>query len=129
MNAGVEAAETSVKLARRWGYVTKGIPHDQAKVIVMKGNFWGRTITASGACDDKQRYENFGPFTPGFPLAPFNDIEALKTMFESDHKNLAAIMLEPIQGERGVHVPDAGYLSEVRKLCNKYNVLMILDEI
>lgn len=128
MNSGAEAGETSVKLARRWGYVKKGIPSNQAKVVVMEGNFWGRTITASGACDDPVRYENFGPFTPGFPMVPFNDIPAIKKMFETD-PNIAAILLEPIQGERGVIIPDHGYLTEVKKLCKKHNVLMILDEI
>ena len=95
MNTGAEAGETAVKLARRWGYVKKGIPDNQAKVVVMEGNFWGRTITASGACDDPSRYNLFGPFTPGFPLVPFNDINAIKKMFESDN-NIAAILLEPI---------------------------------
>jgi ornithine--oxo-acid transaminase len=128
MNSGAEAGETAVKLARRWGYVIKGIPDNQADVVFMEGNFWGRTITASGACDDPSRYEKFGPFTPGFPMVPFNDIGAIKKMFETN-KNIAAIFLEPIQGERGVIIPDGGYLTEVRKLCTKHNVLMILDEI
>lgn len=128
MNSGAEAGETAVKLARRWGYVKKGIPSNQAKVVVMEGNFWGRTITASGACDDPSRYENFGPFTPGFPMVPFNDIPAIKKLFEAD-KTIAAILLEPIQGERGVIIPDKGYLTQVKKLCREHNVLMILDEI
>ena len=128
MNSGAEAGETAVKLARRWGYVKKGIPNDQAQVVVMEGNFWGRTITASGACDDPSRYDKFGPFTPGFPMVPFNDIPSIKRMFEKD-KNIAAIMLEPIQGERGVIIPDKGYMSEVKKLCKQHNVLLILDEI
>jgi ornithine--oxo-acid transaminase len=116
MNSGAEAGETTVKLARRWGYVKKGIPKDQAKVVMMEGNFWGRTITASGACDDPSRYENFGPFTPGFPLVPFNDLGAIKKAFEAD-PNICAIFLEPIQGERGVIIPDKGYLTQVKKLC------------
>ena len=128
MNSGAEAGETAVKLARRWGYVKKGIPDNKAEVVVMEGNFWGRTITASGACDDPSRYDKFGPFTPGFPLVPFNDTNAIKKLFESN-KNIAAILLEPIQGERGVIIPDAGYLQEVRRLCTQHNVLMILDEI
>jgi ornithine--oxo-acid transaminase len=128
MNSGAEAAETSVKIARRWGYVTKGIPHNQAKVVMMQGNFWGRTITASGACDDPSRYTNFGPFTPGFPLVPFNNIGAIKELFESD-PTICAIFLEPILGERGVIIPDKGYLTEIKKLCRKHNVLMCLDEI
>lgn len=129
MNAGVEAAETAVKLARRWGYVKKGIPKDKAECVVMEGNFWGRSITASGACDDPARYEGFGPFTPGFPLVPFNDLAAIKKKFEADGPNICAILLEPIQGERGVIIPDKGYLTELKKLCKKHNVLMIVDEI
>ena len=129
MNSGAEAGETSVKLARRWGYVKKGIPDNQAQVVFMEGNFWGRTITASGACDDPARYHQFGPFTPGFPLVPFNDLNAIKNIFEKDGKNIAAIFLEPIQGERGVIIPDAGYLSKIKKLCKKHNILLIFDEI
>jgi ornithine--oxo-acid transaminase len=128
MNSGAEAGETACKLARRWGYVKKGIPDNQAKIVCMEGNFWGRTITASGACDDPSRYEKFGPFTPGFPLVPYNDIEALRKMFEAD-STIAGVLLEPIQGERGVIIPDKNYLKEVRKLCTKHNVLMMLDEI
>jgi ornithine--oxo-acid transaminase len=128
MNSGAEAGETAVKFARRWGYVKKGIPDNQADMVVMEGNFWGRTITASGACDDPSRYHQFGPFTPGFPMVPFNDTEAIRKMFESN-KNITAILLEPIQGERGVIIPDAGYLKEVRRLCTKHNVLMVVDEI
>lgn len=95
MNSGVEGCETAVKLARRWGYVKKGIPKDQAQVAVARGNFWGRTITASGACDDPSRYNNFGPFTPGFPLVNYNDVQDVKRLFESE-PNMCAIMLEPI---------------------------------
>ena len=84
MYSGAEAGETACKLARRWGYVKKGIPDNKAEVVVMQGNFWGRTITASGACDDPARYEKFGPFTPGFPLVPFNDIGAIKKIFENN---------------------------------------------
>lgn len=96
MNTGVEACETSVKLARRWGYVNKGIPDNKAQVVVANGNFWGRSITASGACDDPSRYTNFGPFTPGFPLVPYNDVEAVKKLFEKEGDTICAIMLEPI---------------------------------
>lgn len=92
------------------------------------GNFWGRSITASGACDDPSRYTNFGPFTPGFPLVAYNDIEAVRKLFESE-PNMAAIMLEPIQGEGGVIIPQAGYLKQVKDLCKKHNVLLILDEV
>lgn len=128
-NGGVEGDETACKIARRWGYVSKGIPENQAKIIMANGNFWGRSITASGACDDPIRYTNFGPFTPGFPLVNFNDIEALKRTLNEDGKNVCAIMLEPIQGERGVIVPDAEYLKQVSDLCKQHNVLLILDEI
>jgi len=95
MNTGVEACETAVKIARRWGYVVKGVPKDKAEVVMANGNFWGRSITASGACDDPARYTNFGPFTPGFPLIPYNDINAVKTIFESN-PNIVGIMFEPI---------------------------------
>lgn len=129
MNGGVEAAETAVKLARRWGYVVKKIPENEAVVLVARGNFWGRTITASGACDDPQRYTNFGPFTPGFDLVNYNDIADLKAKLQHHGNNVCAVMLEPIQGEAGVKVPANGYLSEVKKLCKANNVLFILDEI
>jgi ornithine--oxo-acid transaminase len=94
-----------------------------------KGNFWGRTITASGACDDPQRYTNFGPFTPGFDLVNYNDIADLKAKLEKHGSNVCAVMLEPIQGEAGVIVPANGYLSEVKKICKANNVLFILDEV
>lgn len=95
MNTGVEACETAVKIARRWGYVVKGVPKDKAEVVMANGNFWGRSITASGACDDPSRYTNFGPFTPGFPLIPYNDIKAVKDIFEKN-PNIVGIMFEPI---------------------------------
>lgn len=129
MNTGVEACETAVKIARRWGYVKKGIPDNQAQVVVANGNFWGRSITASGACDDPSRYTHFGPFTPGFPLVPYDDVNSIKQLFERDGKNIAAIMFEPIQGEGGVIVPDKNYLKNVKDLCKQHNVLMILDEV
>jgi ornithine--oxo-acid transaminase len=129
MNGGVEACETAVKIARRWGYVSKGIPENQAVVLVAKGNFWGRTITASGACDDPHRYTNFGPFTPGFELVNYNDINDIRLRFELKGKNICAIMLEPIQGEAGVIIPDAGYLKSVKDLCKQHNILFILDEV
>lgn len=128
MNTGVEGTETSVKLARKWGYTKKGIPDNQAKVIMMEGNFWGRTITAAGACDDPSRYSGFGPFTPGFPLVPYDDINALKNLIEND-PTICAVMLESIQGERGVIIPQEGYLKQIRELCTKHNVLMIMDEV
>jgi len=92
------------------------------------GNFWGRSITASGACDDHSRYNNFGPFTPGFPLVDYNNLEHLENMLKADN-NICAIYLEPIQGEGGIIIPDSNYFSGVRALCDKYNVLMISDEV
>jgi len=127
-SSGVEACETAVKLARRWGYVVKGVEADKAHVVFPKGCFWGRSITACSATDDPSRYENFGPMTPGFSLVPYNDVEALEAEFKSN-PNIVAYMAEPIQGEGGVIIPDADYLLNVRKLCDKYNVLMIVDEI
>lgn len=95
---------------------------------MMNGNFWGRSITASGGCDDPSRYENFGPFTPGFPLVDYNDVAAVERYFQSD-SNCCAIMIEPIQGEGGVIIPDLGYLARVKELCTKYNVLLMCDEV
>jgi ornithine--oxo-acid transaminase len=94
-NSGVEACESAIKVARRWGYVVKGVEHDRASVILMKGNFWGRSITASGACDDESRYNNFGPFTPGFPLVNYNNIDEIEAHMKND-PNCCAIMIEPI---------------------------------
>jgi ornithine--oxo-acid transaminase len=127
MNTGVEGGETAVKLARRWGYVKKGIPENQAKVIFAEGNFWGRTLAAISSSTDPSSYKAFGPYMPGFELVPYNDLEALEKAFQDKH--VAAFMVEPIQGEAGVVVPDFGYLQGVRDLCNEYNVLFIADEI
>ena len=104
-NGGVEAVESACKLARRWAYVVKGVPDNQAKILFPSGCFWGRSITASGACDDPQRYEKFGPFTPGFDIFKYNDIEDLKRRLEAD-KNICAVVIEPIQGEAGVIIPN-----------------------
>jgi ornithine--oxo-acid transaminase len=128
MNTGVEGGETAVKLARRWAYDVKGVPSNQAKIIFAGGNFWGRTISAISTSDDPSSYEGFGPFTPGFENIPYNDISALEAKLAGDG-NIAAYMFEPIQGEAGVVVPDEGYLTAIRALCTKYNVLMIADEI
>jgi ornithine--oxo-acid transaminase len=95
MNSGAEACESACKIARRWGYVVKGVEHDKASIIMMKNNFWGRSITGSGACDDPIRYTNFGPFTPGFPLVAYNDVEAVEDYLKSD-PNCVGIMIEPI---------------------------------
>ncbi|WP_367898231.1 ornithine--oxo-acid transaminase [Leptospira sp. WS58.C1] len=127
MNTGVEAAETSVKLARRWGYQVKKIPTDKAKIVFASGNFWGRSIGAISASTDPTSRGDFGPFVPGFSIIPFDDTETLKK--ELEDPNVAAFMVEPIQGEAGVIVPKEGYLKEVRKLCSEYNVLLILDEV
>ena len=127
MNTGVEGGETAIKLARRWGYTVKGIPENQAKVIFAQGNFWGRTLAAISSSTDPSSYNGFGPFMPGFGLVPYNDLAALETALQDP--NVAAFMVEPIQGEAGVVIPTDGYLKGVRDLCTKYNVLFIADEI
>ena len=127
MNTGVEGGETAIKLARRWGYTVKGIPENQAKVIFAQGNFWGRTLAAISSSTDPSSYNGFGPFMPGFGLVPYNDLTALETALQDP--NVAAYMVEPIQGEAGVVIPTDGYLKGVRDLCTKYNVLFIADEI
>ncbi len=127
MNTGVEGGETAIKLARRWGYAVKGIPENQAKVIFAEGNFWGRTLAAISSSTDPSSYKGFGPFMPGFGLVPYNDLAALETALQDP--NVAAFMVEPIQGEAGVVIPTDGYLKGVRDLCTQYNVLFIADEI
>lgn len=127
MNTGVEAAETAVKLARRWGYDKKGIPENQARIVFVEGNFWGRSIGAISSSTDPSSRKGFGPFVPGYDLIPYNDLEALEQALRDPH--VAAFMLEPIQGEAGVVVPDDAYLRGVRSLCSRYQVLMIADEI
>jgi len=128
MNTGVEACETAVKLARRWGYDVKGIPRYEANVLFAAGNFWGRSISAVSASTDESSRGGFGPFTPNFLTIPYNDVEALEKMLASD-KNICAFMVEPIQGEAGVVIPQAGYLKKVSELCKKHNVLLICDEV
>jgi ornithine--oxo-acid transaminase len=127
MNTGVEAAETAVKLARRWGYEVKGISKDKARIVFVNGNFWGRSIGAISASTDPSSRNNFGPFVPGYDLVPYNDLDALESALKNP--DVAGFMLEPIQGEAGVVVPDEGYLKGVRRLCDQYHVLMIADEI
>jgi ornithine--oxo-acid transaminase len=127
-NSGVEAGETAVKFARKWGYVKKGVPHNQAEVLFASENFWGRSLAACGSSDDPSRYENFGPFNMGFTIIPYGDIEAIEKNFK-ENPNIVAYMLEPIQGEAGIIIPPQNYLKQVRALCDKYNVLMIIDEI
>jgi ornithine--oxo-acid transaminase len=127
MNTGVEGGETAIKLARRWGYDVKGIEKNKAKIIFAEGNFWGRTLAAISSSTDPSSYEGFGPYMPGFELIPYNDLVALEKALQD--KNVAGFMLEPIQGEAGVVIPDAGYLTKVSALCKQYNVLMIADEV
>ena len=127
MNTGVEGGETANKLARKWGYLKKGIPENKARILFAKGNFWGRTLAAISSSDDPVSYKGFGPYMPGYDLIPYNDLEALEQ--ELKDTNVAAFMVEPIQGEAGVVVPDEGYLKGIRELCSKYNVLFIADEV
>lgn len=127
MNTGVEGGETAIKLARRWGYTVKGIPENQAKIVFVEGNFWGRTLSAISSSTDPSSYSRFGPFMPGFELIPYNDLPALEKALQDP--TVAGFMFEPIQGEAGVVVPDEGYYTGIRALCTKYQVLMIADEI
>ena len=127
MNTGVEGGETANKLARKWGYLKKGIPENKARIIFAKGNFWGRTLAAISSSDDPVSYVGFGPYMPGYDLIPYNDLSALEN--ELKDPNVCAFMVEPIQGEAGVVVPDEGYLAGIRTLCDKYNVLFIADEV
>jgi len=126
MNTGAEAVETAIKLARKWGYRVKGVPRDEAEIIVCRNNFHGRTTTIVGFSSEPQYREDFGPFTPGFKLIDFGNAAALA---EAIGPNTVAFMLEPIQAEAGIIVPPPGYLTEVREICRKHNVLMVLDEI
>ena len=127
MNTGVEAGETAVKLARRWGYRVKGIPENKAKALFAAGNFWGRTMSAISSSTDPSSFAEFGPFMPGFTTIPYNDLVALET--ELKDPNTAAFMVEPIQGEAGIVIPDPGYLAGVRELCSKHQVLFLADEV
>ncbi len=127
MNTGVEGGETAIKLARRWGYDVKGIENNKAKIIFCEGNFWGRTLAAVSASADPSSFSGFGPFMPGFELIPYNDLAALEKAVADPAT--AAFMVEPIQGEAGVVVPDEGYLSKAFEICKKHNVLFIADEV
>jgi ornithine--oxo-acid transaminase len=127
MNTGVEGGETALKLARKWGYMKKGIPNNEAKVIFVEGNFWGRTMSAISSSTDPSSYEGFGPYMPGFNIIPYNDLNALDIALRDP--TVCAFMVEPIQGEAGVMVPHDGYLKGVRELCTKHNVLFIADEV
>jgi len=126
MNSGAEAVETVIKAVRKWGYQVKGVPRDQAEIIVCENNFHGRTITIVGFSTDKPSRENFGPFTPGFKIIPFGDSEALEAAITP---NTVAFMVEPIQGEAGVIIPPDGYLQKARSICSQNNVVLVLDEI
>ncbi len=127
MNTGVEGDETALKLCRKWGYLKKGIPENEAKIIVCEGNFHGRTITVISMSTDPDSYKGFGPYTPGFVTIPYNDLEALEK--ELSDPNVAGFLVEPIQGEAGVFVPDDGYIKSAFELCKKNNVLFIADEV
>jgi ornithine--oxo-acid transaminase len=126
MNSGAEAVETVIKAVRKWGYQVKGVPQDQAEIIVCENNFHGRTITIVGFSTDKTSRENFGPFTPGFKIIPFGDSQSLEAAVTP---NTVAFLAEPIQGEAGVIIPPDGYLREVRSICSRKNVVLVLDEI
>ena len=128
MNTGVEAVETGIKIARKWAYEKKGIPENEAQIIVAENNFHGRTTTVISFSSDENARKNFGPYTPGFISIPYDDLDVLETAL-SENKNIAAFLVEPIQGEAGVFVPKEGYLSAAAALCEKHQVLLIADEI
>lgn len=126
MNSGAEAVETAIKVSRRWGYEVKGVPEDQANIIVMEGNFHGRTTTIIAFSDDKVAHDNYGPYTPGFRAVRYGDIESVRSAID---EFTVAVLFEPIQGEGGVVVPPEGFLRDLRVLCSEENVLMVADEI
>jgi ornithine--oxo-acid transaminase len=128
MNSGVEGGETALKLTRKWAYKVKGIEPGKAKTVYAAGNFWGRTLAAISSSTDPSSTDDYGPFLPGYEIIPYNDLSALENLLKSD-PNIAGFMVEPIQGEAGVVVPDEGYLRGVRDLCTEYNVLFIADEV
>ena len=127
-NTGVEAGETAIKMARAWGYMKKNIEKNNAKVVFANNNFWGRTIAAASSSSDPLAYNNYGPYTPGFIKVPYNNIDALRDVLAND-KDICAIMLEPIQGEGGIIIPDNDYLIKVKELCKTFEVLLICDEV
>ncbi|KFC36749.1 ornithine--oxo-acid transaminase [Elizabethkingia anophelis] len=129
MNSGAEAVETAVKLARKWSYEVKGIAENAAKIIVCENNFHGRTTTIVSFSNDPDANQNYGPFTPGFIRIPYNDIAALEEVLSKEAGNIAAFLVEPIQGEAGVYVPNEGFLKQSSELCKKHNVLFIADEV
>ena len=127
MNTGVEGGETAIKLSRKWAYQVKVVPANKAKILFANGNFWGRTLAAVSSSTDPESYEDYGPYMPGFELIPYNDLNALEKALEDP--NVAGFMVEPIQGEAGVVVPDEGYLRKAQQLCHAKNVLLIADEV
>lgn len=127
MNTGVEGGETAIKLCRKWAYEVKGVKKNQAKVIFANGNFWGRTLAAVSSSTDPDSYDNYGPFVPGFELIDYNDLSALEEALKDP--NVAGFMVEPIQGEAGVVVPEEGYLKKAYEMCREKNVLLIADEV
>lgn len=129
MNTGVEGGETAVKLARKWGYQVKGIPHNKARILFANNNFWGRTLAAISSSNDPTAFHEFGPYMPGFSTTPYGDLETLEAEFERDSEHIAAFMVEPIQGEAGVVIPEDGYMAKLKNLCIKFNVLLIADEV
>ncbi|HAO07590.1 MAG TPA: ornithine--oxo-acid transaminase [Chryseobacterium sp.] len=129
MNSGAEAVETAVKLARKWSYEVKGISENAAKIVVCENNFHGRTTTIVSFSNDPDANQNYGPFTPGFVKIPYNDLEALEEVLNREAENIAAFLVEPIQGEAGVYVPNDGFLKNASELCKKHNVLFIADEV
>jgi len=129
MNSGAEAVETALKLTRKWGYLKKGIPENEAIVVACSGNFHGRTITIVSLSSDAEARAEYGPYTPGIEVIPYNNVGALSSLFEEKAASIAGFLVEPIQGEAGVNVPDEGYLKQCHTLCKTYNVLFIADEI
>lgn len=129
MNTGAEGVETAIKIARKWGYEKKGIPNGEAKIIVCGQNFHGRTTTIISFSSDPDAKGNFGPYTPGFQSIPYNDLSALKAALDQEPEKIAAFLVEPIQGEAGVFVPDEGFMSSAAELCRERNILFIADEI
>lgn len=129
MNSGAEAVETALKLTRKWAYLKKGIPENEAIIVACEGNFHGRTISIVSVSTDPDARADYGPYTPGFEVIPYNDPEALASILEKKANSIAGFLVEPIQGEAGVNVPDEGYLKNCYELCKKHNVLFIADEV
>lgn len=129
MNTGAEAVETALKLARKWGYLKKGIPANEAIIVACESNFHGRTITIVSLSTDDNARADYGPYTPGIEIIPYNNVDALKKILEEKGDKIAGFLVEPIQGEAGVFVPDDGYLKQTYELCKKHNVLFIADEV